>query len=70
MAIETYRECEIERGCFSFTWCHPNYDGPQDVDDNTYRPLLCGSEYTIKDCYLAIDELHYELEEENNNAET
>lgn len=64
MAIEEYKECEIEHDGFGFTWCHPDYDGPDDVDDINYRPVLCGRESTIKDCYLAIDELEHELDAE------
>jgi len=68
MAIETYKECEIEfdSNC-GFIWSHPNYDGPPDEDD--FKSLIYfGHASDMKEVYCQIDELMAEMEAEKNNV--
>lgn len=68
MAIETYKDCEIEfDSMFGYIWTHPNYDGPNDADD--FKSLeLSGNHHDLKEVYGQIDELMAEMEAEKDNV--
>lgn len=62
MAIETYKDCEIEFGGYEFEWGHKDYDGPNPWSDIQ----LCGHAKTIKECYEQIDEMYADMEAESD----